>query len=59
MIRFAVVCGLLFFACQKYGVGPDVDKWQRKIYKCPTPGTDKVGKCPTVPGEWGAGRSWN
>ena len=30
--------------CRKLGNGPG----QHKIYKCPTPTTDKVGKCPAV-----------
>ena len=32
------------------------------VGKCPTPGTDKVGKCPAVAwggGGGGAGRRWN
>ena len=31
---------------------------QHKICKSPTPGTDKVGKCPAVFRRWGGGGCW-
>ena len=49
------------YACQKLGDGPGVGKCpaprQCKICQYPTPGTDKVGKCPAVPRGGGAGRA--
>ena len=47
-------------ACQKLGVGKCPGAGQRKIFKCPTPGSDKAGKYPAVArGGGGAGHSWN
>jgi len=50
-------------ACQKLGAGPGVDKFpapgQRKICKCPTPRTEKAGKCPVVARGVKTKRSWN
>ena len=39
----------IFFQCQKLGNGP----W---VGKCPTPGTNKAGKCPAV--AWAGGGGW-
>ena len=40
--------------CRKLGNGPR----QHKICKCPTPATDKVGKCPAVARGGGGRGGW-